>query len=170
MDEPWAWISQASADREAGEQFVASENGAGRCHAIAKWQQAVEKAVKAIVCALHEVGILGGGPRPRHEVARYVDMLIRLPRTPGDKTIQNLLKGLLNQDTRAGIRSLDALAPQLPPRRNTEYPFQTDEQLWTYPAAEGVFIAEEIENFRALSYRILASASRIVSTIRRRPV
>ena len=65
MDESTAWIYQANADRETAERFIADEKDAGRCHAIAKWQQTVEKAVKAIVCALHEAGIVGSGPRAR---------------------------------------------------------------------------------------------------------
>lgn len=124
MDEPMAWLYQAMADREAAERFVAKKGGTGRCHAIAKWQQTVEKAVKALVSALHGAGILGARFRPRHEVERYVGILVRLPRGPDNRTIQQLLHGLLDQRTRAGIRALDGLAPQLPPRRNTEYPFQ----------------------------------------------
>ncbi len=56
MDEPTAWLYQAMADRQAAERFVADEVGTGRCHAIAKWQQTVEKAVKALVSALHDAG------------------------------------------------------------------------------------------------------------------
>jgi hypothetical protein len=169
VDEPMAWHCQASADRQAAERFVADEEGTGRCHAIAKWQQTVEKAVKALVSALHDAGILGAGVRPMHEVERYVAALIRLPRAAGNRTIQQLLHGLLDQNTRAGIRALDGLAPQLPPRRNTEYPFQDAPGQWTYPAAEGVFSEQEVEQFRALAHRILDGAGRIVSSLRRRP-
>src|SRR5205807_1888383 len=100
---------------------------------------------------------------------RYVGALIRLPRTSGNRTIQQLLHGLLDQNTRAGIRALDGLAPQFPPQRNTEYPFQDPNGQWTYPAAEGVFSPEEIRHYRALAHRVLDGAGRIVSAIRRRP-
>jgi hypothetical protein len=169
MDEPTAWICQAGADREAAERFIADGNGTGRCHAIAKWQQTVEKAIKAIVLGLHEAGILGGGPRPRHEVGRYVDALVRLPRARDNRAIQNLLMGLLDQHTREEIGALDALAPQVPTRRNTEYPFQTESVQWTYPAAEGVFSEQEVKAFRALAYRIFSGAHRVVSALRHRP-
>ncbi len=56
MDEPAAWLYQALADRQAALRFVADEKGTGRCHAIAKWQQTVEKDVKALVSALHDAG------------------------------------------------------------------------------------------------------------------
>ncbi len=174
MDEAAALICQARADRQAAERFVADEAGTGRCHAIAKWQQTVEKAVKALVCALHHAGILGADYRPRHEVERYVGLLIRLPRAPGhravqQRSVQQRLYGLLDQNTRQGIRALDGLVPQLPPRRNTEYPFQDPQGQWTYPAAEGVFSEDEIQQFRALAHRVLDGAERIVSGIRRQP-
>lgn len=169
MDEPTAWLRQAMADRQAAERLLADEEGTGRCHAIAKWQQTVEKAVKALISALHDAGILGGGVRARHEVERYVAVLIRLPRARGNRTIQHLLHGLLDQNTRESIRAVDRLAPRLPPRRNTEYPFRDARGQWTYPAAEGVFSQKEVEQFRASAHRILDRAGRIVSVIRRRP-
>jgi hypothetical protein len=169
MDEPTAWLYQARHDRQAAERFVEDEKGTDRCHAIAKWQQAVEKAIKAIVCALHEAGILQANFRRRHEVDPYVAVLIRLPRSAGNRTIQSLLHGLLDQNTRGAIRVLDGLAPQMPPRRNTEYPFQNEAGTWTYPAAKGVFSESEVEQFRSLAHRILESTGRIVSAIRRRP-
>ncbi len=88
MDEPAAWLYQAMADRQAALRFVAGEKGTGRCHAVAKWQQTVEKAVRALFSALHDAGILGAGVIPRHEVERYVGTLIRLPRAAGNRTIQ----------------------------------------------------------------------------------
>ncbi len=169
MDEPSAWISQAWADWRAAERCVADEKGLGRCHAVAKWQQTVEKAVKSLICALHAVGILQTGVIARHEVERYVSVLVRLPRAHGHRTIQQQLHGLLDQATRDGIRVLDGLAPQMPPRRNTEYPFQTHGGQWTYPAAEGVFGDEEVAGFRQLAHRILNGAARIVSASRRAP-
>ena len=169
MSEPFAWLYQAQADRQAAERFVGDERGTGRCHALAKWQQTVEKAVKALVSALHDAGILSTGIRTRHDVARYVSMLIRLPRSRDNQAIQNHLHGLLDQNTRAGIKALDGLAPQLPPRRNTEYPFQDAQGEWTYPAAKGVFSQDEVQRFRALAHRVLEGARPIVSAIRRRP-
>jgi hypothetical protein len=169
VDEPTAWLYQASADQQAAERFVADEHGTGRCHAIAKWQQTVEKAVKALVSVLHDAAILSAGPRPRHDVERYVGMLIRLPRSASNRTIQNHLHRLLDQNTRSGIRALDSLAPQLPPRRNTEYPFQDADGQWTYPAAPSVFSQNEVEQFRALAHRVVDGAERIVSALRRRP-
>jgi hypothetical protein len=169
VDEPTAWLLQAEADWQAAERFKADEVGTGRCHALSKWQQTVEKTIKALVSALHDAGILGTGVRPTHDVARYVDALIRLPRPVRRQVIQRKLHGLLDQNTRTGISDLGNLAPQYPPQRNTEYPFQDERGQWTYPAAEGVFHQDEVQRFRALAYRVLEGARRIVSTLRRRP-
>jgi hypothetical protein len=84
------------------------------------------------------------------------------------------LQAVLNQDTRDGIRDLDALAPRAPapgerPRRNTEYPYHDAEGKWTYPAADATFSREEVERFRLLAYRIVDNAARLVSAIRRTP-
>lgn len=105
MDEPTAWLYQATADRKAAERFVADNEGTGRCHAIAKWQQTVEKAIKALVFALNNARILQVNVRPRHEVQRYVAALIRLPRAEGNRAVNHLLHGLLDQNTRIEINA-----------------------------------------------------------------
>jgi len=169
VDEPTAWLYQAAADREAAEHLVARSTGAGRCYAVAHWQQTVEKSIKAMVLALHEAGVLGSGIRPWHEVEPYVAWLLRLPRAAPNRAIQGVLRGLLSQGARAGIRALDALVPRWPPPRNTEYPFRDAGGDWTYPAAAGVFSQAESDQFRALAYRVLGAAGRVVSLIRRRP-
>jgi hypothetical protein len=169
VDKSAAWLYQAMADRQAAERFLADERGTGRCHAIAKWQQTVEKAVKALVSALYDAGIVDRDVLPRHDVERYVGLLVRVPRDASNRTIPLNLQRLLDQNTRVGIRALDALAPRMPPGRNTEYPFQDAQGQWTFPAAEDVFSQDEVQQFRALAHRVLDGAGRIVSAIRRRP-
>ena len=168
MDESVAWLQQAISDRAAAERLNGDENGAEWCHAIAKYQQTVEKAVKAIVAALHiSVGY-------QHGVGNLVDVLIRLPRGAGNRDIANNLSRRFDTNTRRAIRSLDILrakrpAPGQPHRRNTEYPFQDPHDRWTYPAARGVFSSAEIEQFRDLSHRIARVAEQVISAIRRAP-
>ncbi len=168
MDESYAWLQQAISDRAAAERLSGQENGAEWCHAIAKYQQTVEKAVKAIVTALHiRVGY-------QHGVGNLVDVLIRLPRRAGKRDIANNLSRWLDTNTRTAIRSLDILAPKRPApgqphRRNTEYPFQDAQDRWTYPAARGVFSSTEIEQFRDLSHRIARVAEQVISATRRAP-
>ena len=172
MDESWAWLSQARADRRAAELLLKSDESP--CHGIAMCQQTVEKGVKALVVALREARILNMHVGYRHEVVRFVEALIRLPRANDRRNLQNHLCGLFNQETRRGIRELDSLAPKRPEpgalhARNTEYPFQLTDQEWTCPAAEAHFDEEEIQRFRGLAHRIVDSAARIISAIRRMP-
>jgi len=174
VDESIAWLQQAIADRKAVELFAANAEGWTRCHVLAKCQQTVEKAIKAIIAALRHAGILHIEIGYRHEVERFLTVLIRMPHAADHRAIQRHLQSFLNQDTRNGIRALDALAPRAPlpgeqPRRNTEYPFHDAGGNWTYPAAEVIFSAEEVERFRQLAHRIVDNAGRLIAAIRRAP-
>ena len=169
MDEPTAWLNQASADRDAAERFVADEGGIGRCHAIAKWQQAVEKNVKALVSVLHHAGHMKAGIVQKHDVSRYMSGLLRRLRcAQGDSTIQSHLHRLFDEKTRADIECFTAW-PRMQLQRNTEYPFQDAAGQWTYPAARGVFSSDEVKKFRGLASRIQKEAERIVDAVRRGP-
>jgi len=174
VDEAGAWLAQALADRNAAELQAKSRADSDRCHAIAKCQQAVEKAIKGIIAALNNAGIIHQPIGRQHGVERFWPALIRLPRAGANKEVQLHLHGLLDQNTCAGIRALDALIPHWPGPgqqfgRNTEYPFQNADGSWTFPAAPGVFSENEVKRFRALAHRIVNGAERVVSTLRRRP-
>jgi hypothetical protein len=173
VDEPQAWIAQAIADRVAAERFLGGVGNA-ECHAIAKYQQTVEKAVKAIVSELRVRGILSVEIGRRHDVERFVGPLIRLPHAAENRSVSTRLRSMLDANTRAAIRAVDALAPRWPapgqaPGRNTEYPFQDAGGVWRYPAAPGVFSAAEIAQFRDLAHRIVEGAGRVIAAVRRGP-
>lgn len=174
MDESMAWLQQAIADRKAVERFAGNAEGWTRCHALAKCPQTVEKAITAIVAALRDAKVLHIEIGYRHEVARFLNVLIRLPHATDNRAIQRHLQAFLNENTRGGIHSLDALAPRAPapgegPRRNIEYPFHDAEGNGTYPADEDTFSLEEVQRFRRLAHRIVENAFRIVTAIRRSP-
>jgi hypothetical protein len=174
VDEFMAWLLQARADRDAGELLAGGGVGHCPCHAIAKWQQTVEKAIKAVVACLRDAGVLHIEIGYKHGVERFVSVLIRLPHSKDNRTIQQQLHGFLDQETRAGLKALDGLAPRRPapggvPQRNTEYPFLEAGGKWEYPAADNVFSDKEIQQFRSLAQRALDRAGRIVSALRRRP-
>ena len=174
MDEPLAWLQQAFSDRTAAEHFVAGENATEWCHAVAKFQQTVEKAIKAIVAALRDSGVGTKRIGYKHPIEPFVSMLVRLPRDAGNHGIISHLSRLLDQSTRASIHSLEDLIPRQPPRgqphrRNTEYPFQDSANQWTCPAVQGTFSLVEVQRFRDLSYRIANGASQIISMIRHAP-
>jgi HEPN domain-containing protein len=174
MDECLAWLHQALADRAAADWLASNKGSLSPCHVIAKCQQTVEKAIKALVAALRDDGTLHIVIGREHGVERFFGVLLRLPRVASNRTVQQHLRGLLDNPTRQGISALDALAPRWPPpgelpRRNTEYPFQNEAGDWAYPAAEDVFSDGEIQRFRSLAHRISDGASRIVFMVRRRP-
>ena len=174
MDEPVAWLQQAISDRAAAERLWDDANSAEWCHVVAKHQQTVEKAIKAIVAALRDRGVLGVTIGYQHPVEPFVSALIRLRRTAGNRDITSHLSRLLDQSTRASIHALEDLIPRQPPRgqphrRNTEYPFQDSANQWTCPAAKDTFSLPEIQRFRDLSHRIADGAERIIRTIRRAP-
>lgn len=173
MDESLAWLNQALSDRLAAERFGQGSDDTQWCHAVAKYQQTVEKAVKAIVAAVRKVGIsLTIGYT--HPIEPLVDALIRSPRTKRSTDTISTLSKFFNLDTRLLIQSLEALIPRKPPpgelhRRNTEYPFEIARDQWNIPAAPGAFSAEELGNYRRLASRIVNMAEKIISSICRAP-
>jgi hypothetical protein len=175
VDESQAWLHQASSDQQAGERERQAFNQGGiptLCHAVAKYQQTVEKAIKAAVTALREAGFANWRVGRGHEVTPYMSMLFRLPRKEENKSVLQELGKLLDGNTRRGIKSLETLAPKWPaqgqiPLRNTEYPFEDGKGGWSYPAAVGVFLGPEVEEFRRLASRVQWGVDRIVKAIRR---
>jgi hypothetical protein len=172
VDEATAWLEQAREDRKAGEHILRADSMA-RCHLVAKYQQCAEKAVKGLVVALRDAGIIHTDRGRDHRVARFVKVLLRLPHAADNRTPQQHLRGLLNQRVRGGLDAIDAVTPRWPPpghspRRNTEYPFRDDKGDWTFPANSDVFTSEEIDRFRELTYVLLAGVGRVISAIRRR--
>jgi hypothetical protein len=174
VDEATAWLHQAMADRAAAEYLAKARVELPPCHAIAKWQQTVEKAVKAVVAALIGARIVHIDIGYKHPVEPFMSVLLRLPRAADNRAIQQQLHGLLHPGTRSTIKALEGLVPKRPPpgsspQRNTEYPFVDQGGKWTHPAAKNIFHDDKFNQFRDLAYRILEGAGRLVSEIRRAP-
>jgi HEPN domain-containing protein len=178
VDEPLAWLRQSRSDRDLADWIISNRStlvaGSIHCHAIAKWQQAVEKAVKAIIAALQAANVLHIAIGYGHGVERFMRVLIRLPRSRQLGSIQQHLRVVFDENTRGSSRALEALAPRRPsgegsPARNTEYPFQLADGSWTFPAEIASFTEDEAQRFRELAYRVVASAEKIVYAIARRP-
>jgi len=135
------------------------------CHAVAKYQQTVEKAVKGTARAFFlTIG-------KSHQVERYAQALLRLPQS-SQKSLYAHIRGLLAGSTIADIQALDRLAPRWPmpgdlPSRNTEYPYQADDQSWQWPAESGAFGDAELQRYRRTAANILSGAAKIISAIER---
>ena len=177
MDESAAWIAQAAADHEAAErerEFAGRSEAPVWCHAVAKYKQAVEKGIKAIVAALRECGVRGIPPIGYdHRVQNHLRLLRRLPGGGVGPSIQRKLRELLNAQTRNSIRNLENLAPTAPAPgtpylRNTEYPFNATGG-WTYPAAPNSFSVAEVNEFHALTRRIAYITQNVIRALRRGP-
>ena len=118
MDESLVWLKQALSDRAAGEHLV-RDGSTLWCHAIAKYQQTVEKAIKAIVVAVREARIMATRVGYGHSVENFVrphfvSSLRRRPHNPVNLDIARHLSGLLDENTRASIHSLENLIPRQP--------------------------------------------------------
>jgi hypothetical protein len=178
VDESAAWSKQAAADYAAAEReraFAERSATESWCHAVAKYQQAVEKAIKSIVAALRECGVRGvPATGYDHQVQDHLRLLRRLPGGGAGRSIQSKLKEFLDAQTRDSIRHLENLAPRRPApgtphARNTEYPFNAAGGAWTYPAATDSFSVAEVNEFRKLTGRVSYYARNIVSALRRGP-
>ncbi len=178
MDESAAWMAQALADQAAAErerEFAERLKAPAWCHTAAKYQQAVEKAIKAMVAALRECGVRGVPPIGYdHRVQNHLRLLRRLPGGGVGLSIPRRLRDFLDAATRNAIRKLEVLAPRAPAPgdrhpRNTEYPFNAARGGWTYPAAPDSFSVAEVNEFQTLTRRVAYHARNIVSSLRRGP-
>ncbi len=176
MPEPSArlWLNQALSDHHAATRLLDVEDCATYCQAISKYQQVVEKSVKAIVAAVRDVGIRAINTGYMHEVEKLVSALVLLPKAKGPTNLKDQIKALLNEGRRGEIRALCALAPKRPgpgelARRNTEYPFQRPDGSWIAPHEEGAFDLSDVERFRSLASRIIEGAAKIISAVDRLP-
>src|SRR5262249_22126007 len=129
MTETRAWLFQAHADLACADKILDINDPSTYCHSIAKYQQAVEKAIKALVAALRDSRGLSIQIGWTHPVERFMSVLTRLPRSSANRDLQNIIHGLFDETTRGALRALDRLVPRRPPsglhpERNTEYPFQ----------------------------------------------
>jgi hypothetical protein len=178
MDESAAWVAQAAADRAAAERehaFAKDLESPSWCHAVAKYQQAVEKYIKSIVAGLRECGVRGvPATGYDHLVQNHLRLLRRLPGGGAGRSVQSKLKEFLDVQTRNGIRNLENLAPKRPGpgelhSRNTEYPFNAGDGDWTYPADPDSFSVAEVREFHKLMAHVSYYARNIVSALRRGP-
>ena len=107
MNEAAAWLAQAASDNDAAKTLAKEMKEKGRCHAIAKWQQTVEKSVKGGMAALFAAGLIRVNYQPRHDISRYISTLVRLP-SKTNNDIQSLLRKLFTGSSLANAPSIRA--------------------------------------------------------------
>jgi HEPN domain-containing protein len=174
MSEHRAWLRRAQNDKKSAERVLNPRDSSTFCHAIAKHQQAVEKSVKALVATLRDLRGVGIEIGWAHAVERFMSVLTRLPQSrTANQDIQSNIKGLFNETTRGDIRVLDQMPPRrpppnMPPIRNTEYPFLRD-GVWRAPADPETFSRADVDRFRLLATRVVDGCARVISAIERGP-
>lgn len=170
------WLAQVRSDYQAARRVLGRSDHSTYCQAVAKCQQVVEKSIKAVVAALRDRGTLRIHTGRRHQVEPLVSALIRLASGRGEsRGIQKHISDLLAEHRRGGVFAVCALAPKWPRPgepfpRNTEYPFQQDEDTWRAPADEGVFgLEKDVQQFQRLADDFYCRLPRIISAIEREP-
>ena len=159
------WLRQAQSDFHCADRGVLREDTATFCHAIAKYQQAVEKALKGLVVALNLIE-----PTRDHEATEELKELTAFIFNPQGRRNRNFvsrISHLMSNQNRTAIRSLLLLAPKYPEvnelaRRNTEYPFQDAAGEWKIPSDEDAFSLQELDQFRLIANTIVKGASEII--------
>ena len=162
---------QVRSDLEAGKAVLDVAEAATYCQALSKFQQVVEKSIKAMVAALNESGLSIVNIGSEHYPEKQIDALRLIKRAVSQDLLSRIY--IIFSGHRLGeVRALCLLAPRFPTsgeafRRNTEYPYQGPDSSWTAPAAVGSFRLEEVYRFRNLATEIVPMVARFVQATRR---
>jgi len=165
-----AWIQQAGSDIAAAE--ILQSQGADRCQVVAKCQQAVEKAIKALVEAMNLLGLMKMPVTSSHHVSAYATAMVRIigtaPKT--HRFLKGELPKLFPKHVRECITFLDSVVPAYPKSgelaaRNTEYPFQLSSIDWCSPSSLSVFEAGDVKRQLAAAGRVQGGVSKLISAI-----
>ncbi len=152
---------QVRSDLDAGHAVFSGADHATYCQAIANYQQVVEKSIKVTVAVLLELGINVVNVGSDHYPEKQIDALLLLKRAVRRDLLSHI-HTIFSGHRLGEIRALCLLAPRLPPRRNTEYPFPDGEGGWTAPAAEGSFNVSEVYRFGSLADDLVPLVGRFV--------
>jgi hypothetical protein len=163
------WLEQAQSDFDCA---VCLQNGSCQnvqCHIVAKLQQSVEKAIKALVQAMVDTNRIRVAIEFNHQIDRYITVLTHMSGAQSStaRTLRNRMQSLFNEQERHHINDLSMLAPRRPApgelfRKNTEYPFQLHDGSWCAPAA-GIFSDADVTRFQSLAQRLLENIHKHVS-------
>jgi len=176
MPDPGAnlWISQANSDWRAADLVYDETDHRTYCQAISKYQQTVEKSIKAVAAALQGAGVKSVR-REYYYDHNLDDLISALRRSPYPRKAQHVqarICEVLSDYYYLEINALSSLAPRKPQRgalhaRNTEYPYESAQGVWTAPALLGEFNKHEVLRFYRLAERIYERTREIVSAIDR---
>src|SRR2546423_97184 len=112
-----ALLRQVASDLAAADRVYDAASAGTYCQVIAKFQQAVEKSIKALVAALAYRGHLSMGTGYSHNPEKLMSALVHLPGSKKDKgvqTIQQHVDHALSPYRWGEIRALCSLVPTRP--------------------------------------------------------
>ncbi len=166
MKQSSAWIVQVESDFAGAERLLQKSDATSYCQAISKYQQTVEKSVKAMVAAVNDLGS-DLAVTASHLPVNEIDALLRLRRVIDNASVDRLAK--IFKQHRAAVETLCGLAPRWPEdgksfARNTEYPFLSGGK-WTAPAVEGTFTLEETINAQSTAKAFHRAAIEFVQSV-----
>jgi hypothetical protein len=165
-------MRQAECDYRAAHRLDTDADPRTRCQAISKYQQSVEKSVKAVLDKLHEAGVTNAHSDRRHDVTRYAALFAKMPRAGNTRALLNQLAGLFTETIVQQMAVLDSLVPTYPPTgtlaaRNHEYPFQQSAADWRAPSDEDSFTSGEIKRIRSCAGSLMIGLRRIFDALER---
>lgn len=173
MKQSQAWLAQLQSDFAAAKRVYVEADETTYCQAISKYQQTVEKSVKAMVAVIIDLGIDFMLPSTSHLPDREIEALLRLSRAVDNSSV-DAIKRIFGKH-RNDIEWLCRLAPSwrgegLPAVRNTEYPFLAGPNKvhdWTVPASPDTFSRAEVERARRITWQFHRQAIRFAQTVKR---
>jgi hypothetical protein len=170
------WLRQAVSDWRMSAYTAAPTAPVDACQRVGKHQQAVEKAVKAVLAALRQRGVVRTCTPRGHtinvEISHILSAIGRLPSSRKTNDLVQLVQNLFYAHNVASINDLCSLAPKWPAPgalfpRNAEYPFETAPNTWLAPCDRDVFSHSELNRFAHLAKVVVAGAGKIVSASER---
>ena len=149
------------------EAIFDQEKASAYCQSISKYQQVVEKSINAIDAVLREQSILFERAKAEHCPLRMINRLVNLSQRRHSDLASNRQR-IFHERWYADIYDLCALAPKLPLkdelyRRNTEYPFQNEDETWTSPAEINSFTLHQVQRFDNVARSLRREAQLIVT-------
>jgi HEPN domain-containing protein len=163
-------MQQAESDFRTAQRVDIDADARTRCQAISKYQQCVEKSVKAVLDKLHAAGVIHDHSNRNHQVAYYADRFKHIPRTNDTRDLLNQLGRLFTDSVVTQINLLDSLVPTYPAAdalaaRNHEYPFQETAADWRAPSDDDAFTAGEIRRIRNCAGSLVVGLRRILDAL-----
>lgn len=170
MKQSQAWLAQAKSDYDAAQRVPVKQDPATYCQAIAKYQQSVEKSIKAMVAAVNELGVEFFTITDSHSLTKEIKALQTLRRAIDNTSIDRIARAFTPKRLRL-IAEISLLAPRFPRDgadfvRNTEYPFTLASGEWIAPASEGVFTMDEVNRYQGLAWELYQNISSFTSGVR----